>query len=130
MKEYHMKDCIKIDCTNVVGMMKMEFGLKEFKLTNMHYKKIPKSRMKCLGLREDEYKDEFIFGDELVYGTNKTKISQTYIKKAIRVLEIMDTDWDWDYYECTKKTPCPLVFINNEGIAIIIAPRVEEEKEE
>ena len=124
---FDLKNSIPIHCTNVVAMFKADYGLKEFNLKNVgKYKKIKRDKLKVEKVCEATF-DEFL-GEEIQYTTGKTIIGKSYLDHAIKILTLMDSNWDWDVYEYTGKKPSPLILINDDNIAIAIAPRLKETK--
>lgn len=116
------KETLILEISNVMGIMKIN-PIKDFDKEDIlfvesigNYRKIARDKLK-IKVVEFDYLNEI-----MVYYTDKTEINVSYIDKAKEICRVMGWDWDFDVYE-NEQPDKPLIFINSDDIAFIIAPR-------
>lgn len=116
------KDREKIICNNIFtfGIFKISKMDKKINLFGLDYYKANNPSIKIHRCKVDGH----FPNKEIVWNINGVLINDEYICQAKDILEKLNEDWDWTIYKQKCKNT-PLVFVNDNLIAIMIAPRVE-----
>jgi len=126
------KDNLIIETCNVMGMCKIkdnDFEKYTLKTSigdyhKVDFKDIKRSMRKDIEIPTDE-SPLLIDSMDITISTPCSSFSGYFVEKAMKILDELGQDYDFDVYEGDKEE-MPVILINKENTAFIIAPRFED----